>query len=108
MSELSVETDYPRRPGSWCYRMTREQRDGEDFFTIREIYTGGDGSLSWSADPIAARGDSWMECADDLALMGRALGADVLDLTLDPPALVSVLDLRRALRTPPGQTGGDR
>lgn len=96
-----TETDYPRRPGSWCYRITRERIDGEDFYTIREVYTGRDGGLSWTEDAIAASGESWMECADALSLMTRALSSDVLDLTLDPPALVPVIEHRRAVRNPP-------
>lgn len=76
---------------TWRYAITREQHDGEDFYTIREVYTGPDGALSWTEDAIAARGDTWVECCDDLAKMGRALGSPVLDLTLDPPEWISPL-----------------
>ena len=80
---------------TWRYAMTREQIDGEDFFTIREVYTGPDGALSWTECSIAPCGDSWTECANDLAIMERAMSAPVLDLTLDPPALVSPRGMRR-------------
>ena len=74
--------------------MTREKHDGEDFFTIRELYTGPEGQLGWTEDPIAPRGDSWIGCADDLALMGRAASGPILDLTLDPPTFVSPKAIR--------------
>lgn len=87
-----------REGTTWRYAITRERIHGEDFYTIREVYTGPDGELSWTEDSIAASGESWMECADDLALMTRAMNSLVLDLTLDPPAFVSILDLHRANR----------
>ena len=84
---------------TWRYAITREQFDGEDFYTIREVYTSPDGSLSWTENAIAARGDGWMEVADDLARMGRAINAPVLDLTLDPPRFVSPRTLPRPVRS---------
>lgn len=71
---------------TWRYAMTREtDEDGEHFFTIREVYTSDDGTLSWTAIGVAARGDTWSECGDDLAKMGRAIGSPVLDISVDPP-----------------------
>lgn len=97
----------PEKAGTtWRYAITREQHDGENFYTIREVYTGPDGALSWTTDAIAARGDTWQECANDLSLMTRVLGAPILDLTLDPPAWVDVIEHRRALRLRPGSTDG--
>lgn len=96
-AEHSAEKDVGT---TWCYRITREQIDGEDFYTIREVYTAPDGSLSWTEDPIAARGDGWIECADDLSRMSHAVGGPVLDLTVDPPRLVSPRTLPRRV-TPP-------
>lgn len=99
---------------TWRYAMTREQWDTaagpEDFFTIREVYEGPDGALSWTKDAIAARGDSWMECADDLAKMTRAMNGPILDLTLDPPRFVRPRDLVLAAdpASATGEGGGDR
>lgn len=77
---------------TWRYAMTREtDADGEHFFTIREVYFSEDGALSWTEDAIAARGDSWQECADDLALMSRAIGSAVLDISADPPQWIRPL-----------------
>lgn len=79
---------------TWRYAMTREtDEDGEHFFTIREVYTSDGGALSWTENAIAARGDTWTECADDLAVMGRAIGASVLDISVDPPKWLDPRDL---------------
>ena len=88
---------------TWRYAITSEDHDGEDFYTVREVYTSPNGALSWTENPIAARGDGWMECADDLARMGRAVGGPVLDLTLDPTAFVSPRTLPRKRVIPPGK-----
>lgn len=91
-------TDKPREAMTWRYAMTREFDElGDDLFTIREVYTGENGSLSWTENAISARGEKWMECVNDLAMMGRAVGGPILDLTLDPPAFVDPRTMRRAL-----------
>lgn len=87
---------------TWNYRMTRELLpDGlgglSDVFAIREVYYDDDGNpTSWSKDPIAAHGETWRDAAEDLTLMGVALGAPILDLTLDPPAFVDHHEFMRA------------
>jgi hypothetical protein len=89
-----VTESHGREGTTWRYCITREKDEhGEDWFTLREVYTAPDGALSWTEDAVAAGGDSWRDCADDLSVMGRAIGAPVLDLTLDPPAFVSVRDV---------------
>lgn len=80
---------------TWRYAMTREHVHGVDVYTIREVYVSPDGSLSWTEAACATNGSSWLDCANDLALMGRAAGGPVLDLTLDPPAWVSPRDFRK-------------
>lgn len=83
---------------TWRYCMTRDLVDGECVFEVREVYTGSDGRLSWTADPVYPNGSSWRDCANDIALMSRAVNGRVLDLTLVPPALIDPRDLR----LPPG------
>lgn len=79
---------------TWRYAMTREtDKDGEHFFTIREVYTSDDGALSWTAIGVAAGGHTWADCADDLAVMGRAIGSPILDITADPPRWLSPRDV---------------
>lgn len=74
---------------TWRYCITREHvDDGSDAYAVREVYTHPDEGLSWSTDPIAPHGETWWEIADDIAKMSRAVSGRVLDLTLDPPALV--------------------
>lgn len=74
---------------TWRYCITRERVDDEtEAFAIREVYTHPDGGLSWSADPIAPHGETWWEIADDVVRMAGAISGRMLDLTLDPPALV--------------------
>ena len=68
---------------TWRYAMTREVHDGEAFYTIREVYTSDDGKIGWTQDAIAARGDTWQQCGNDLALMGRAVGSSILDISGD-------------------------
>lgn len=74
---------------TWRYVFARDQIDTEDRFTVRELYTDHEtGALSWSTEPIAPHGETWAELADDLIRMEQCFGQDMLDLTLDPPALV--------------------
>lgn len=79
---------------TWHYAFVRERLEsGEDHFSVREVFVD-DGGLSWSADPIAPAGETWQELADELALMANGAGRRVLDLTLDPPALVHPREVR--------------
>jgi len=78
---------------TWRYCITREVIDGEDHFTVREVYTSKDGKLSWTEEAIAPRGGTWRDCADDIGLMTRAVNGRILDLSLDPPQLVHPKDL---------------
>lgn len=73
---------------TWRYCITREAAEGGIQYAVREVYTDDNGALSWSADPVAPHGETWLEIADDLAKMVAAINGRLLDLTLDPPALV--------------------
>jgi len=79
---------------TWRYCMTRDLVDGEYVFEVREVYTDPDGALSWTEKPASPNGSSWVDCANDIALMSRAVNGRVLDLTLVPPALIDPRDLR--------------
>lgn len=89
---------------TWRYLMTREQHPSGDIeFTIREVYEGPHGALSWTKDPVAAAGDDYAECVAAMHLMSRVVDAPVLDLTLDPPRLVPASDFR----APTGNSADD-
>ena len=75
----------------WNYRVVRDVRvdpDGEEVATydIHEVYYHDDGTIrGWSKDPIAPHGESWAECGDDHARMGRALTLPVVDVSTGEP-----------------------
>lgn len=83
---------------TWRYCISRERVDGEDedVYEIRELYTSDDGELSWTKDAIGPCGSSFAEIVEDLAHMTEAAKREVLDLTLDPPRLVEMSELRSA------------
>jgi len=87
-----------REGTTWRYALTREVFDGEDFYTIREVYTGPNGELSWTDSAIAPRGDTWIEAVNDIALMTRAMTEPILDISMDPPMWVPVLVNKRRER----------
>jgi hypothetical protein len=63
-------------------RQTVTNPDGtQDFlFAVREVHTGDDGSLSWSAEPSFPIGETWHELADSLMLYGGVISTAVLDI----------------------------
>lgn len=70
--------------------VTREfTDDGEDYFTIREVYTADDGALSWTEKAVPIVADTWQELVTEVVRFGEALDLPVLDLTLDTPRFVS-------------------
>ncbi|GGO86712.1 hypothetical protein GCM10011584_09700 [Nocardioides phosphati] len=79
---------------TWRYLLARERLPtGENYFTVREVHSGPNHELSWTEDAIEPSGETWREIVNTLALMSGATNGPVLDLTLDPPALVRVRDL---------------
>lgn len=79
---------------TWRYLLARERlATGEDYFTVREVYEGPGDQLGWTEDAIEPSGETWREIVNTLALMSGATNGPVLDLTLDPPALVRSRDL---------------
>lgn len=75
---------------TWRYCVTREEVGGEIMYAIRELYTDTDGSLSWTDATMSPYGETLAEFVNDLALMADASTHPILDLTVDPPALVIV------------------
>lgn len=79
---------------TWHYAMSRERdEEGNTHYGLVEVYVDGKNALSWSDPVMNLAGERWIEAADDLSKVTRAVGAPVLDLTLDPPRLVSPTDL---------------
>jgi len=44
---------------------------------------------SWSTERAVIAGDTWQEAAEDLSQMASTIGQAVLDLTQDPPRMIS-------------------
>ena len=66
---------------TWNHRITRETlEDGTHLFALREVFYEGEQVVSWTQEPIAAVGETFLECADTLAKMNRAVTLGVLDL----------------------------
>lgn len=82
---------------SWNYRIVRDvHRVGDEehpSYTIREVYYYDDGTIrGWTQNPCYPSGDTWMECGDDHAKMGRAIGLPVIDVSSGKPVEVGLLD----------------
>jgi hypothetical protein len=72
---------------TWRYVAAREVFDGEEIWTVRELYED-DGKLSWTAGSVAPHGSCWLDLNEDISRMGTALASsEFLDLAADPPAL---------------------
>lgn len=80
---------------SWRYAFTREKIvDGEETFTIHEVYFDDDNNLSsWSADPIAPQADTFTGLEEELQRMLQESMRFILDLTEDPPVFITANDL---------------
>lgn len=90
---------------TWRYLMTRAQHsNGEIEFTVREVYEGPHGALSWTQEAVTVSGDNYAACVADLHLMARIADAPVLDLTLDPPRLVPASEFRHPASDATGGT----
>jgi hypothetical protein len=78
---------------SWHYAIARDQsKDGEDFFTIREVYVDSEDPayLAYSQDPMSPFGETPRELLADLGRMNECTRRFMLDLTYDPPQLVAL------------------
>jgi hypothetical protein len=66
-------------------RGTTHHFDGttEDFYAIREAYTGSGGGVSWTAEEAFPHGETVAELRADFELMQRAFDEPVLDLRDD-------------------------
>lgn len=74
---------------SWNYRIVREVHKVGDreypSYDIREVYYDDEEDnnkiTSWTSDSCYPSGDTWIECGEDLAIMGRAIGAKIVDIS---------------------------
>ena len=73
---------------TWRFVLTRDLIGDQEDWTIRELYIGTDGSLSWTVAAIPAAGDTADGVREDLERMLAATDLPYLDLSLNPPALV--------------------
>jgi hypothetical protein len=65
----------------WNYRICRETRDGEFFFTLREVYYDAEGKPNgWTAEPVDFAGETWRDVADGISLASGCIGRAILDL----------------------------
>jgi hypothetical protein len=71
---------------TWNYRIVRDvHKVGDEEHascTIREVYYDEDGKItSWTKEPCYPAGETWEECFDNHAIMGRALGTAIVDVS---------------------------
>lgn len=67
---------------TWNYRGCIERTDDGPIFTVREVYYGPNGALSWTAEPCYPQADSWKDLCEELILMERgAMATPYLDIT---------------------------
>ncbi len=64
---------------SWNYRiMERRDKDGNHWFGIHEVYYTGHHTDGWTADAVAAQGDTAEEVVSSLTLMLEAQDRTIL------------------------------
>lgn len=85
---------------SWNYRIVRTVHqvgdEEHEWYTIREVYYDAEGNItSWTKDPCYPAGDTWQECYDDLAIMGRVVNFPIVDVSSGKPVEVPLLRRRR-------------
>jgi hypothetical protein len=79
---------------TWNYRVVRDlHKVGDEerpSYTIREVYYDDEGNImGWTEGPCHPSGDTWVELGDDHAMMGRAFGLPVVDVSHGRPAELS-------------------
>lgn len=82
---------------TWNYRVVKDSHTvngliTEVSFSIREVYYDDDNDdwiVSWTAEPSAPVGDTWLECVDNHLMMSAALGLPVVDVTSGSPVQIS-------------------
>lgn len=79
-----------RSTSTWNYRIVCETvplaggGGTEDVWTVREVFYDSRGDIvGWSADPIAAQGDTKMSLLDDMAKMSQATATAALYVVED-------------------------
>ena len=85
---------------SWNYRVVRDVHqvgnEEHESYTIREVYYDKDGEIEgWTQDACYPAGDTWQECGNDHAIMGRAIGQPIVDISSGKAVEVPLLRNRR-------------
>lgn len=85
---------------SWNYRLVRDVHqvgdEEHESFTIREVYYDAEGNIEgWTQDPCYPAGDTWKECYNDLAVMGRVVSHPIVDISSGKPIEVPLLKKSR-------------
>lgn len=77
---------------TWNYRIVRTTHqvgdDEHEEYTIREVYYEDGKIVSWTANPCHPSGETWQECGNDHAIMGRAIGLPIVDVSSGEPVEV--------------------
>jgi len=63
---------------NWNYRVMKYDDEGEDIYTIHEVYYTNGNPDMYTANPVAAMGDSIDELEEDLIRMLEALRQPIL------------------------------
>ena len=72
-----------------CISRWRDEQ-GRHFVAAREVCLNEDGSVaSWTEKPVHPSGDSWQAAFLNLAEVASYIGRPVLDLSADPPRMIS-------------------
>lgn len=91
---------YGQGMATWRYVVSRTQGGSAEEFQweIRELYPGDDGRFGYTENPVSPAGDSFEELLSDLEHMRSDADLEILDLTTDPPRLISRSDLEQQSR----------
>jgi DNA topoisomerase VI subunit A len=69
------------KKNGWNYRVVKVTKDGESYFSIRDVYYGGEG-YGYGANPQPAMGETVDELRHDLELMLKAFNRPIM--AVDP------------------------
>jgi hypothetical protein len=96
-------TDHPSEEvtTTWQYCIVRDRREGEVFYTVREVYFEHGQPSSWTADGVDPFGSTREEIFRCLAdMMGATVRMKVLDLTGEKPEFILIAEADRRDREP--------
>lgn len=88
VTDRGIETPEPQDGWRYVASRSRDDRTGEVLWEVRELYPT-DGGFGYTENAIPAAGETLDELRSDLANMLKDLERPYLDLTVDPPRLVT-------------------